>query len=171
MPERLVFLDSGVRRNDDSPKNESNKSLNALTTTLPWADILRWLKSHQEILGWATLLSFLMFVGTLLAVPLIVIELPEHYLTEAVDEKPRSHVRHWPYLIFKNLVGAALALAGLVMLVLPGQGLLTLFIGLGLMNLPGKRRLVHGIIGQRRVFSAVNRLRVRAGKPPLAKPE
>lgn len=140
-----------------------------MTTTLPWTDILAWLKSHQELLGWATLLSFLMFVGTLLAVPLIVIELPEDYLSEAIEEKPRSHVRHWPYLIFKNLLGAALALAGLAMLVLPGQGLLTLFIGLGLMNFPGKRRLTHGIIGQRRVFSAVNRLRAKAGKPPLTK--
>ena len=38
----------------------------------------------------------------------------------------------------KNLLGATLVLAGLLMLFLPGQGVITLLAGLMIMNYPGK---------------------------------
>jgi hypothetical protein len=56
---------------------------------------------------------------------------------------------------------------GLLMLVLPGQGLLTLLAGLLLLDLPGKRRLERRIIGSPRVLGVVNALRKRWKRPPL----
>jgi hypothetical protein len=69
--------------------------------------------------------------------------------------------------ILKNVVGVLFVLAGLSMLVLPGQGVLTILIGLSLVDFPGKQRLEARIIGQRSVFKAVNSLRARFGRPPF----
>ena len=134
--------------------------------------IFAWLESHQNILGWMGFVSLVMMVATLVTVPLIIIRLPSRYLTS--DDDGLSEIPHfwrWPYLVFKNIVGLLLVLAGLAMLILPGQGLLTLVIGLALLNFPGKRRLVRHLIGQQRILGAINRLRARAHKEPLEAPQ
>lgn len=133
--------------------------------------IFAWLRSHQDILGWAGLFSLIMMVTTLLAAPLIIISLPAQYLNEEKDRlsEVQSFWR-WPYMIVKNMMGLLLVLAGLAMLVLPGQGLLTLALGLGLMNFPGKRRLIRRLIGQPGVLRTINRLRAKAHKGPLEPP-
>ena len=133
--------------------------------------ILTWLQTHQSILGWMGLFSLIMMVATLLTVPLMIVHLPSHFLNQEKDRLSTIATPwRWLYLIAKNCVGAVLLLAGLAMLILPGQGLLTLVIGLGLMDFPGKRSLTRRLIGQQRVLGAINRLRARAHKAPLEAP-
>jgi len=137
-----------------------------------WETIWKWLQTHQSLLGWASLASLIMFLATLLIVPLIVIALPRRYLfEESVRLADIPPLWRWPYLLVKNGIGAGLILAGLTMLVLPGQGLLTLVIGLSLMNFPGKRRLIHRVFSRPRVFRTINRLRAKALRPPLEWPK
>ena len=134
--------------------------------------MVMWLQSHESVLEWAVLLSLLMMAATLFAVPLIIVRLPSGYLNE--EDNQLSEIQPiWrrPYLIVKNIIGATLVLAGLAMLILPGQGLLTLIVGLGLMNFPGKRRLIRRIILRRRVLVAINRLRASANREPIAMPD
>ncbi len=50
---------------------------------------------------------------------------------------------------------------------IPGQGLLTILLGVMLLDFPGKRRLEFKIISRPKVFRAINRLRARFDKPPL----
>lgn len=134
--------------------------------------IFAWLRSHQNILGWAGLFSLIMMVATLLATPLIIVLLPSRYLNEQKDRLSEiQSFWRWPYLIVKNMIGVLLVLAGLAMLVLPGQGLLTLAIGLGLTNFPGKRSLTRRLIGQPRVLRTINRWRAKAHKDPLEVPD
>lgn len=105
--------------------------------------------------------------------PLILVWLPADYLSAPSDQ---SLVRRtgalwgYPYWILKNLVGAIFIVAGIIMLFIPGQGILTIVLGLALISFPGKRRVIHRLFGHRRIFNAVNRLRARAGKPPLEAP-
>jgi hypothetical protein len=70
----------------------------------------------------------------------------------------------------KNLLGGILVLAGLIMLLTPGQGLLTLLAGLVIMNYPGKFALERWLITRPLVLPAVNRLRRRRSHPPLRAP-
>ena len=58
-------------------------------------------------------------------------------------------------------------LAGLAMLVLPGQGLLTILIGLMLLDFPGKRRLERRIVARPAILAMLNRMRARRGRDPL----
>lgn len=131
----------------------------------PWNIISGLLAGHGALLGWLGGMSLLMFVGSLIAVPLVLVRLPEDYLC-------RDHklLRDWPlhfsvpFLILKNGLGVVLLISGLAMLILPGQGLLTLFIGLALVDFPRKHIMVRRILGHKRILPAVNRLRTRLGK-------
>lgn len=117
-------------------------------------------------------LSAIALLATLAAVPALLLALPPDYLSG--HPPPRSagwpKPMRWVYRIGKNAVGAALILAGLAMLVLPGQGLLTLTVGLVLTDVPAKRRMLRRLLGRKRVLALVNRLRRRFQRPPLEPP-
>ncbi len=69
--------------------------------------------------------------------------------------------------IIKNIFGYVLIFGGILMLVLPGQGLITIFIGLMLSNYPGKYKIEKKIIAIPRIFKAINWLRKKSDVPPL----
>ena len=70
-------------------------------------------------------------------------------------------------MIGKNALGFILVVAGIIMLVLPGQGVFTILIGIMLLNFPGKYRLERWIVARRPVLRSINWLRRRAGRAPL----
>ena len=102
-----------------------------------------------EILG---LFSLCTFVVSLLAVPWIIGRLPADYFVSHVQhstQRPRQYLGMGLLrLVLRNIVGALLLLAGVAMLFLPGQGILTIIIGLCLIDFPGKRRLLQGIVSR-----------------------
>ncbi len=114
--------------------------------------------------------SAVMFVGTLVCVPWLVARLHVDYFVG--PNAPQTNTSRHPGLrlaggLLRNLVGAFLVVMGLLMLVLPGQGILTLLVGLALMQFPGKRRLEKKLAGQRHVRRSLDWLRKRAGKAVL----
>ncbi|MBV6468455.1 MAG: hypothetical protein NBKEAIPA_00320 [Nitrospirae bacterium] len=123
-----------------------------------------------KLLIWFAVSSGVMFVGTLIAIPIILMRLPADYFD---IRKPRPWMEnHHPILrlvghIVKNVVGAIFLFAGFLMLFLPGQGVLTMLIGLSLIEFPGKRRLEAKIVGQSTVLSTINAMRAKFDKPPL----
>ena len=58
-------------------------------------------------------------------------------------------------------------LAGIAMLVLPGQGVLAILIGIMLLDVPGKYRFERWLVMRPPVWRAVAWLRTKAGKDPL----
>ena len=74
-------------------------------------------------------------------------------------------------LLLKNLIGALFLLMGLIMLFVPGQGLLTLLIGTMLIDFPGKRGLELRFIRNRRIAGAANWIRAKAGRNPIQLPQ
>jgi hypothetical protein len=75
------------------------------------------------------------------------------------------------YLVVKNLIGFILILAGIAMLVLPGQGVLTIVVGMVLMNFPGKFRLERWLATRPPVWRSLNWLRKKATRPVLEHPK
>jgi hypothetical protein len=115
-----------------------------------------------------------MFVGTLIVVPWLVVRIPADYFVRR--QAAHEHRKDWhPWLrigllVVKNLCGVALVLAGIAMLLLPGQGILTILIGLTLLDFPGKFALEQKLARQPAVFGAMNWIRAKAGRPSLAAP-
>lgn len=132
---------------------------------------LAWFHSHETVVWALGVFSVLTFVGSILLVPLLVIRLPENYfMGEALpptDMKKRHPLEHLLLEGFKNLLGFVLILSGIVMLLIPGQGLLTILLGLFLMNFPGKYHLEQTLVRQEQVLDALNWIRVKANKPSL----
>lgn len=73
------------------------------------------------------------------------------------------------YLAGKNLLGGLLVVVGLLLSLpgVPGQGLLTIFVGILLLDIPGKRRIELAIVRRPSVLRNINRLRRRFGRAPL----
>ncbi len=125
-------------------------------------------------LAWAIAISAVMFVASLVALPLLVVNIPTDYLTRQQPRPGRFEGRH-PALVLtlrlsKNLLGAILVVAGVVMLFTPGQGLLAILVGVWLLDIPGKRHLEQRVIGQPKVLQAINAVRRKAHRPPLESP-
>jgi hypothetical protein len=139
------------------------------------ADGLNWAKAHQAVVWWIFLASIALSFLTPIAVGWAIVQLPTDYFTR----KTRRPLSIWEehavlrplYLIGKNLLGFILILAGLAMLVLPGQGLLTIVVGIVLMNFPGKFRLERWLATRPPVWRSVNWLRKKAKRMPLEHPE
>ena len=136
----------------------------------PWS----WVLDHGTLLGALGLIGVVSLVASLVLLPFLVVRIPTDYFRHEQREHEYLHDRHpavhHVVVILKNALGVVLVLAGLAMLVLPGQGLLTLLIGLMLTDFPGKYRLEKRLIAQPGVLKAVNWLRARAGHPPLEPP-
>ena len=118
-------------------------------------------------------ISIIMFVGTIVAIPIILNRLPTNYFQHDLEHKWMDN--YHPIfrnigLVVKNTVGLVFLLAGMAMLVLPGQGILTIVIGVSLLDFPGKRKLEHKLLTQPMVFQAMNSIRAKCSKPPFNPP-
>ncbi|MDX2368998.1 MAG: hypothetical protein QNK36_11440 [Colwellia sp.] len=71
------------------------------------------------------------------------------------------------FSIAKIFVGVFLLMCGVVMLVLPGQGLITIVIGLSLIPFPGKNKIEKYLLSQKSVRSSLNWIRIKANKEPF----
>ena len=132
------------------------------------ATITQYIPVHMLI--WLTVGSLIGFIGTLIAIPFIMVRLPADYFDTRTPRhwmKDHHPALRWIGLIVKNAVGAVFLLAGFAMLFLPGQGILTMLIGISLMDFPGKRQLEAKIVGQPTVLQALNAIRTKFDKPPL----
>lgn len=136
--------------------------------------IFDWLRSNDTLLGWLVISSVVMFVASLLIMPVLIAKMRPDYFTGPHAGHSVFSKRHWLIasigLVMKNLLGAILLLAGIAMLVLPGQGLITIFMGITLLNFPGKQNLELRIMRQRHLRAGIDWIRRRAGSPPLQMP-
>ena len=133
--------------------------------------MLDWVRGHEVLLGWLGAISGLMFLGSLIAVPWLVIRIPDDFFLRRQHFVDRWQFRHpmlrLALLVTKNLCGVVLVLAGIVMLVFPGQGILTILVGLICIDFPGKFALERWLVRQPPVIRAIDFLRGKAGRAPL----
>ncbi|OPL11437.1 MAG: hypothetical protein AVO38_04585 [delta proteobacterium ML8_D] len=136
--------------------------------------IVDFLRVHQASLWLIGVLSVIVFLGTIVVIPILIIHIPTDYFTrrrKPLKSLPQGHAAiRLLGLALKNLIGIIFILSGIVMLVLPGQGVITLLIGLMLVNFPGKIELERRIIEQQSVLRVLNWIRLRARKPALKLP-
>ena len=129
------------------------------------------LAEHQYLLWWMGVGSAFVFVISLLSLPWLVAQIPDDYFVpkkrQPTKWKTRQPLIRLIILIGKNCLGYMLLLGGILMLFLPGQGLLTMITGLLLIDYPGKFRLERKIVNTPTVLKSLNWLRAKAHKPPL----
>jgi hypothetical protein len=110
---------------------------------------------------------------TLAVAAAVVVRLPPTYFSES-DEAHAARAASARTLrgLARNAFGVVLIVVGAVMSIpgIPGQGLLTMLIGLMLVDFPGRRRLEKALARRPGILAAMNRMRARFGHPPLLPP-
>ncbi|MDC7233233.1 MAG: PGPGW domain-containing protein [Spirochaetales bacterium] len=113
------------------------------------------------------IISLITFAGTLILLPFLLIRIPEDYFMRSSKPPAQGKALRILFHIVKNLLGLIFFAMGIIMLFIPGQGLLTILASLWLLDLPGKRKIERRLIKRPAIQAAVNGVRQRAGKPPL----
>lgn len=111
------------------------------------------------------------FAANLALVSLILVKIPADYFKQSHTKflHNQTPVVRVLAIIGKNLVGVILVVLGILLSLpgVPGQGVLTILLGVMLLDFPGRRRFEHWIVSSPKVFNTVNKLRNRFDKPPL----
>jgi hypothetical protein len=143
---------------------------------------IRMVSWITEILGQTALTGRHLFVATLLLMVIllisfaisltVLIRLSPDYLaaSRARSFRNAGHgILFWAGIVLKNLLGAMLVVLGALLSLpgMPGQGLLTIFAGVLLMDFPGKHGLLRKILSRPPLLRSINRLRIKFSRPPL----
>lgn len=111
------------------------------------------------------------FLANLALVSFILVKIPAEYFRESQGKflAKQSQVVRVLALIGKNIAGVLLVVLGVLLSLpgVPGQGVLTILLGVMLLDFPGRQRFERWIVSSPKVFKAVNKLRQRFDKPPL----
>lgn len=129
---------------------------------------------NEQLIAILIGVSVVTFVGTLIAVPWLLVRLPSDYFVRTARE-PTMFARAHPVvrlvlIVLKNLLGGVFIAGGIAMLVLPGQGILSILIGLSLIDFPGKFWLERKLVQRGAVHRTINWLRRKGGKGPIEVP-
>jgi hypothetical protein len=138
---------------------------------------MEFLSGFWETLTWGRVLLGVVFFLLSLAlsfasIAVVMVKIPENYFSSHYqqDFMPNSpFLVRWGAVIAKNLFGVFLIILGIILSLpgVPGQGLLTILLGLIMLDIPGKRPLEARIIKRPAILAAINNLRARYNKPPL----
>ncbi len=112
------------------------------------------------------------FFANLAIVSLILVKLPADHFSKSRKTKFWSGPRPWLHaakVIGKNIGGVLLVALGVVLSLpgVPGQGLLTVLLGIMLLDFPGRHRLEQKLLSKPSIVNSINKLRGRFGKKPL----
>jgi hypothetical protein len=122
------------------------------------------------------LLGVGLFVGSLAvsfaATVIVMVKIPPNYFSSHYEQDflPDSPwLVRWGAVILKNVFGVFLILLGIVLSLpgIPGQGILTILLGIIMLDIPGKRPIEARIIKRPALLAVINKLRARYDKPPL----
>lgn len=120
------------------------------------------------------LLTVLSALVSLVAVGWALTRLPPDYFANPQAQRPidRHPVLKILLVLFRNLFGYFLIALGVLLSLpgVPGQGLLTIFLGVLLVDFPGKQRTLRWFLTRPGILEGINQLRVRLGHPPLQPP-
>jgi hypothetical protein len=110
-------------------------------------------------------------LASIVAVPWVIVRLPTDYFHSKRPPQP-------PFAGFppaarvlligaKNLLGLVLVAVGLMFLLMPGQGVIVILIGVSLLDFPRKKQLERWLISRGPILKLANWLRTKWNKEPL----
>ncbi|MFW6151643.1 MAG: PGPGW domain-containing protein [Verrucomicrobiota bacterium] len=133
------------------------------------------IQKYTLLISLAAGISLVVMLASVMVIPAILIRMRPDYFVRDCRKRPVPAAKQTFFLpviiLARNFLGILLIIAGIVMLVTPGQGLMSIFVGLLVMDFPGKYRFERWLIRRRHVHRSVNWLRKKAGRPPVIVPE
>lgn len=127
----------------------------------------------QTMIEWLALTSLVTFFLSLLIIPLIISNLPVHCFLDTNPKARKDGISAYRLALHlvRNIGGMLLVIAGTAMLFLPGQGILTILIGLALLSFPCKKKVFNYLIHKPAVQHSLDWIREKSGTRPFLWPE
>ena len=126
---------------------------------------------HEALLLWLTIASVIGLVASLVLIPWILIQIPSDYFSHKKRQKHEWHndlpILRLIFLLMKNILGVIFIISGIIMLFIPGQGIITIIIGVILADFPYKYRIEQWIISHPAILRYINELRAQAKQSPI----
>lgn len=127
--------------------------------------------NHENLFLWLTIVSIIGFIASILLIPWIVTKIPSDYFSHPKRQKylwdNQPQIIRFIFIFLKNILGVLFIMGGIAMLVLPGQGILTIILGLVIMDFPCKYKVELWIIKHPFILRPINRLRAKVKQRPL----
>ena len=114
--------------------------------------------NYQGILIYVSLLSIFLFIISIIVTPIIICKIPHNYF---IKEKKRISIFK---KIIKNIFGIFFLIIGFVFLFTPGQGILTILIGIIFLDFPNKKNLQMKFIKKYKIIKPLNYIRRKFNK-------
>ena len=116
---------------------------------------------NLELLKFISILSALLFILSIIFIPYLILRLPKSYFVRELFERPSQNLI---LIFFKYIIGYLLIIFGLIMLVTPGQGLISILLGITLIPSTRRNKLIIYLIRLKGVQSSLNFIRVKFKK-------
>jgi archaellum biogenesis protein FlaJ (TadC family) len=130
-----------------------------------------FIQTNANVLWILAVFSLITFFVSLAVVPFLLIRIPSDYFSHKKRQRPlvknNNPFVRGVFIVGKNVVGYMLIVLGITMLFMPGQGLLTVLLGIILIDFPGKYRFERWLVLRKHVLRSINWLRIRANAEPL----
>ena len=126
--------------------------------------------ANENIFTYIVLFSLALFVISPVVGVITALLLPRDILQDTKTNFQFS-TRSLLVWLLRNLLAAILLLAGVIMLFIPGQGVLTILMGILIADFPYKRRLQKRILRRPKILLSLNKLRHKFGVAPLLAPD
>jgi len=127
--------------------------------------------NHEILLLWLTIGSIMGFIGSLIVIPWILIQIPSDYFSYSKRKKHQwgsyPSIIRLVFLLVKNILGVIFIISGIIMIFIPGQGIITIIIGIILTDFPYKYKIERWIINRPAILKYINKLRAKAKKDPI----
>ncbi len=121
-------------------------------------------RQNSDFLQWLAIISAIIFIVSLLIIPWLISRLPQDFFAKIrsggqPSKNNNSRLYNLILVLLRNIFGLTFLMAGILMLFIPGQGILTIVLGISIMVFPGKRKLVNLLIEKKSVQHGLNWIR------------
>ena len=134
---------------------------------------MNWLQEYAGFMTAMAIVSVVIILASIILTPIWLGRLPEDYFLRVLDQN-NANARDTHSLVIRltrAVAGSLLLIAGVAMLFLPGQGIVTIIAGLLLIDFPGRRRILRRILNIHAVTGLIQWIRRTRGKSEFRFPE
>ncbi len=132
-----------------------------------------WIRDNDQLIQWVGIVSIFLFFLSLFLLKYVILRLPEDYFIK-VSSNSKSNSKSLKKIIVriaKNALGFLLTICGIILLFTPGQGMITILIGLCLIDLAIVNQFKKNIINNSKVQKALNWIRAKKSVKPFNFPK
>ena len=134
---------------------------------------MNWLQEYAGFMTAMAIVSVVIIAASIILTPIWLERLPEDYFLRVLnpDNADTRDTHSFVIRLTRTITGSILLIAGVAMLVLPGQGIVTIIAGLLLIDFPGRHRVLRLILNLHAVTGLIQWIRRTRGNPEFRFPE